>query len=134
MYFVIYVFFMHYIADFIVQTEYQALNKSKSFKALSMHVLTYTVTLFIMVLPIVYFFKGYAYGLDHNKIIATLLLSMIFAVYNGVFHFAVDFVTSKLVSYHFAKGDSRNAFKIIGWDQFLHITILYVSYVYFLNF
>jgi hypothetical protein len=37
----------HWVGDFVLQTNFQASNKSKSLDALSLHVATYTVTLFV---------------------------------------------------------------------------------------
>lgn len=45
------VLFVHFVADFIVQTQWQAVNKSKSLLALSQHVGTYTCCIALIVLP-----------------------------------------------------------------------------------
>ena len=37
----------HWVGDFALQTNFQASNKSKRLDALSLHVATYTVTLFV---------------------------------------------------------------------------------------
>jgi hypothetical protein len=39
-----------------------------------------------------------------------------------------DFVTSRISSRLYAKGDIHNFFVVVGFDQFLHYSALIVSY------
>jgi len=91
-------FWIHWIADFILQTDKMALNKSRSWKWLSAHIAVYTACL----LPL-----GFA-----------------FAVVNGLAHFVTDAITSRLTSYLYQKGDRHNFFVVIGLDQASHLTVL----------
>jgi len=95
--------FLHFVADFLFQTDYMANNKSKSNKALGLHVLVYS-------LPF-------------------LVIGWEFAVVNLVLHFSVDFVTSRMTSKLFAEKKVGLAFKVIGFDQFLHTLCLIITYM-----
>jgi len=95
--------FVHFVSDFMLQTDYMANNKSGSNKALGIHVLVYA-------LPFV------GFGLE-------------FALINMVLHFGVDYVTSRLTKKMFTEKKIGMAFKVIGFDQFLHIACLVVTYV-----
>lgn len=88
----------HWIADFILQTDKMATNKSTSFKWLSSHVAVYTL--------------------------AMLPLGPKFAIVNGVSHLMIDAATSRETSYLWKKQDRHNFFVVIGLDQLLHTGIL----------
>lgn len=92
---------VHFIADFIIQTDWQARNKSVQWGALARHVATYSACLCV-------------FGIR-------------FAVINGVLHFFVDAVTSRLSS-RMWKQERRHAFfVVIGADQYIHECCLIVS-------
>lgn len=92
------VLFVHWIADFVLQTSKQATNKSSSNYWLGMHILTYTACM------CVFGFK--------------------FALINGGIHFFVDYVTSRLGKYFREKNQTHNFFAVIGFDQFVHTAVL----------
>jgi len=95
------VLIVHWIADFILQTDQMAINKSTSFKWLSSHVGVYTLAL--------------------------LPFGPSFALINGLTHFMVDYVTSKFTSYLWKKNDRHNFFVVVGLDQLLHTSILIIT-------
>ena len=95
----------HWIFDFVLQTDKMALNKSTSVLALGSHCVVYTI--------------GMAF------------FGVWFGIINGVAHFAIDFVTSRVTSYLWQKKDRHNFFVTIGFDQALHLTVLLYSAVYF---
>ena len=94
---------LHFVADFIFQTDTMAVNKSTSVKWLTAHVLVYMLPFF--------------------------LLGWQFAVINGAAHWLTDFVTSRVTSYLWKKGDRHNFFVVIGLDQAVHMTTLILSLV-----
>jgi hypothetical protein len=97
---------VHWVADFVLQTHWQASNKSKRMDALARHVGCYTMVLFFAV-PFV--FPGEHYG----PWSAFILL-------NGSLHFLTDYVTSRISSKLYAKQDWHNFFVVIGFDQLIH--------------
>jgi hypothetical protein len=100
--FVITIFWVHFLADFVLQTNKMAINKSTSSKWLGVHVLVYSAVLLIF---------GWKYALA-----------------NGVAHFVVDFVTSRLTTYLWKKEERHLFFIVIGFDQALHLTCLIATY------
>ena len=93
---------VHWIADFVLQSDSMAKNKSTSNKWLLCHVSTYTAVLSMCF--------GWQYGL-----------------LNGVTHLIVDFFTSRATSALWKKGEVHWFFVVIGFDQAIHITILLLS-------
>jgi hypothetical protein len=102
---------VHWFADFVLQTHWQAQNKSKNFLALFSHVVFYTLILMIASLVIfgatwpVYFF----------------------VLTNGALHLATDAVTSRITSRFYAKQDWHNFFVMVGFDQLIHQVTLAVT-------
>lgn len=103
---VIFLLTIHWIADFILQTDEMAKNKSSSNYYLGIHILYYTIPFLII------------FGIK-------------FALVNGIAHFLTDYVTSRITSKLYAKGDVHNFFVVIGFDQLIHSTTLILSYIYF---
>lgn len=92
------ILFVHWFADFVLQTRKQATNKSTSNYWLAKHVLVYTLCL----VPF-----GWKY-----------------ALINGAAHFCTDWVTSRASSYFYKKTDFHKFFSVIGFDQYLHVIVL----------
>jgi Protein of unknown function (DUF3307) len=109
---------VHWVADFVLQTHWQASNKSKSNNALLRHVGSYTLALWVAT-PVIF-------GLP--------TFSMVFFVaLNSVLHFATDYFTSRASSKLYAKQDWHNFFVVIGFDQLIHQTTLAATMIYFLT-
>jgi capsule polysaccharide export protein KpsE/RkpR len=96
---------MHFIADFIFQSDYIAINKSKNNLVLLTHVCLYGIPFF--------------------------LFGAAFAFANMALHFVTDYITSRVTSYLW-KNDKRHWFFVtIGFDQAVHMTCLFSTYLYF---
>jgi hypothetical protein len=102
------VLLVHWLADFIVQTNWQALNKSENNWALSYHVASYTVCLVIMSA----FFPTIPWW---------------WVLINGLVHWPVDWCTSRWSASLFHRQKRREMFIVIGFDQFLHQLALGVT-------
>jgi len=112
--FLIWIFFCHTIADFILQTRWMAENKSSSLKALTVHIIEYTTVMFVgLILP---------FGLAN---------AALYAVINGVLHFFTDFITSRLSSYAYKNEKMKLFWGIIGFDQFIHISCMLLTLLFF---
>lgn len=94
---------MHYLADFLCQPRYLAETKSTNTKSLILHCVMYSVP---------FFWFGWQY-----------------AVLNGVLHFIVDWPSSRIIRYYWYKDKKYVAFSLIGLDQALHLTCLYVTLI-----
>jgi hypothetical protein len=139
----------HFVADFLFQNDWMALNKSKSLAALHAHVSVYTAVM----LPFVY-----ATGLTRESV-------LLFLVVTFLTHFATDFCTSRLtgklwfiealnlkdmlhVKEFQSVGIDADAyplqarvipgrrhwfFVVIGADQLIHYTTLAATWWYFVR-
>lgn len=109
-YVIVIVLAVHCIADFALQTSWQARNKSTQWDALLAHVATYTMAL--CVVPIAF------PGISPNWVAA-----------NSVLHLATDFITSRISSRYFARGGagSKGFWITIGVDQWIHASTLVLT-------
>ncbi len=96
---------LHFIADFVLQTREMATKKSSDLYWLSCHVTVYTITFMLFFGPI-------------------------FALMNGVLHFVTDFITSRLTTHFYKKENMQMFFTTIGFDQAIHASTLILTYVW----
>lgn len=115
----------HWIADFVFQLDQMAKNKSKSNTALLWHVKWYTFILFIGAVLLFEF---------------DFAMAGVWAIINGIIHFYVDYVTSRITSKLHAKGKMGSDkfpnfgfFSIIGLDQALHMSTLITTWIIMVN-
>ena len=125
--------FVHWVGDFVLQTHWQSVNKSKRLDALAAHVATYTAVLFLS--SMVWFGQGAGVWW--------------FVTVNGALHFATDFLTSRwnarlwfkafpwdgispAVCYPPQNGTMHNFFVAVGLDQFIHRLTLLVTFAVFI--
>ena len=93
---------LHVIGDFIFQIRTMAKNKSTNNWALVSHCVAYMIPFFI--------------------------ISWQFALINGILHFPIDYISSRLTTYYYKKENELMFFNIIGIDQAVHFTILFLTY------
>lgn len=110
----IFIFFLHWFGDFVLQSRNVAEKKSKSIKHLTIHVFFYVTAFSPMVFSI---------GFGLNFIYFILLL---FST-----HWITDFITSKITTYFWGKKNIKAFFTTIGFDQFLHAVQLLILYYIF---
>ncbi len=123
---IIVILLVHWVADFIFQTDYQAKNKSKSFKALTDHTKTYSFIWFVFGVIITNPFYTILGVENWYKV-------WIFVFITFVVHTITDYFTSKLNSKLWASGQTHNFFASIGFDQITHYIQLFLTYGFLKN-
>lgn len=120
------ILFAHYIADFLFQTNWMAKGKSSSLMKLSVHILTYTLVLFVCC----FFLILIRYDITISDL-------MVYAIVSGMLHFSVDFFTSKITSWQHTNGymgsdsvPNLGFFSTIGADQLIHSLCLIGLYIF----
>ena len=95
---------LHFVADFIFQSDTVAKGKSSSNKILAYHVSLYA-------LPF-------------------LVFGPLFAIINALLHFVTDWCTSRATSYLWQHNKRHWFFVVIGLDQAIHMTCLILTYIW----
>lgn len=114
---------IHFFADFVCQTHEMAINKSKSNYWLSVHVAVYTFVTFLA-----WHFTLLQPASEYHMSVYLLLAGFIFTT-----HWITDYITSRISSKYFGKGDYHNGFVVVGIDQVLHYAQLFTAYWFFVN-
>ncbi len=120
---IIWALFIHFIADFVFQTDRMAKEKSKSILALERHVLVYTLVIFVGMI-------GWAMSIGYEgdtSVSKWIEFSIEWALLNGAVHFCVDFVTSKINARLLAQERVHAFFVGVGADQFIHAATLILT-------
>jgi hypothetical protein len=99
----------HFLCDFVMQSDTMAVNKSKSWYWLSIHVLTYSAGISLLLLPL--------FGMS--------ITMLIWFSSNFILHFVTDAVTSRITSYLWKKNERHWFFVTIGADQVVHYACLF---------
>jgi len=116
---------IHWIADFVLQTDKQAKGKSNNWIDLLSHTGIYSLTWCI---PIS--FMGL---MDYNNICHIGPSLMWFPVITFLAHTLTDYFTSRLNTKLWSEGKVHNFFVSIGFDQVLHYIQLFITYYYLKN-
>jgi hypothetical protein len=93
---------MHFVCDFLLQTDKIASSKSSSNRALSLHVTIYSAPF--------------------------LVFGWKFAAVTWVLHFVTDYFSSRIASWFYKREQRHWFFVTIGVDQALHMTALFTAY------
>jgi hypothetical protein len=96
---------IHFVADFVLQSDWMATNKSTNWRALLLHVGVYTCPFLV------------CYGLP-------------FAAVTAVLHMCTDAVTSRITSYFWKREQRHWFFVVIGLDQWIHAVCLFAVYAW----
>jgi uncharacterized membrane protein YciS (DUF1049 family) len=121
------IIFIHWIADFVLQTDWQAQNKSKNNFALLIHTSNYSM---VWLLPMCLIFGKMKEGATTEWIVWSTLY---FSIITLVVHTITDYFTSRLNSKLWSDGKVHYFFVSIGFDQVLHYGQLFLTYHYLLN-
>ena len=96
------IIWVHFFADFLLQSDRVALGKSSSNRILLWHVALYSWPF--------------------------LWWGWLFALVNGVLHFATDWCSSRVTRRLWQAEQRHWFFVVIGLDQALHLTALFVTW------
>lgn len=111
---------IHWVADFVLQTDKQARGKSKNWNDLLSHTFNYSVVFFGLL--------GFLNPLINAKL--TFYMCFYFFFITFICHTVTDYFTSRLNSKLWAKGDVHNFFVSVGFDQVLHYVQLFLTFYY----
>ena len=132
-YIVIAILFIHWVADFVFQTDKQAQGKSKNWGDLLSHTLVYSLVWYLVIFIIA--LKSYAdyfFGNNFNsnpiEDLGWSLSILLFPIITFVCHTITDYFTSRLNAKLWADKKVHNFFVSVGFDQFLHFAQLLLTY------
>lgn len=111
LYAIIWIFLIHFVADFVLQPHKWASTKAHNMASLTKHVGVYAGC---------YAVVGWTF-LPYAQM-------WVFVIVTFVLHWITDFFTSKFTSHYFGKKDYHNGFVIVGLDQFLHACQLLITF------
>lgn len=121
------IIFIHWVADFVLQTDWQAQNKSKNNYALLSHTSNYSL---VWLLPMCLVFGKMKEGATTEWIVWTTLY---FSMITLVAHTITDYFTSRLNSKLWSAGKVHYFFVSVGFDQVLHYGQLFLTYYFLIN-
>lgn len=128
---------IHYVADFMAQTEEMAVGKSKSIKLLLKHTGIYTF-IFYMVFALWCAYQNH-FGTITVQDMGWSPWFFLFFPITFVCHTVIDYVSSKITARKFEKKEfytgipNMGAFSIIGLDQVCHYATLFLTYHFLTN-
>lgn len=125
---IIYILIAHFICDFVLQTDWEAKNKSRDNLALFSHTIGYSIgiSFFFTILLMIQ-------APELMQRLITLPILSVFCITCGL-HSLTDYITSRIVRYYFDKGDTHNGFVTIGGDQILHYIQLFGMYLWIIKY
>ena len=112
----------HFIGDFVLQSHWMALNKSKANWPLFVHVCTYTATIAAAMLLI-----QYVRGYGDLELFGSLV------GLNFVAHFITDWVTSRINARLWKEKEVHWFFVGVGFDQLIHTWTLGITASFLYN-
>ena len=112
---ILFILIVHWLSDFVLQTDYQARNKCNNLKALFAHTALYSLA-WVSLWPFL--------GKDALWFIGITFIA----------HTVTDFFTSKLNAKLRVDKKERKFFISMGFDQFLHHAQLILTYEYLYKF
>lgn len=115
----------HFVGDFICQSDWMALNKSKRWDALALHVSVYSGVIYGCL-----YLAGWYWASGLDRACCLPLWVPRFAPYvagNFIAHFVQDAITSRINAKLWQANERHWFFVGIGADQLLHYVTLFVT-------
>jgi hypothetical protein len=120
---ILYILFIHFVADFIMQTDEQAKGKSTCNYWLTMHILSYGKTMLFS--GVFYVLIMFLYGINLFHLIPLLIG---YVTLNMGLHWVTDYFTSRQTKKLWEAKKVHHFFVMIGFDQFIHSVCLIGTY------
>ena len=114
---------IHWLADFVFQTDKMARGKSKNWNDLLSHTGTYSFIWFCFV----------PFYVLLNLDTYVEWTGTLFVLITFIAHTITDYFTSRLNSKLWSEGKVHNFFVSVGFDQVLHYVQLFTTYYYLKN-
>lgn len=105
---------IHFVADFVLQTDKQAKGKSTSMNMLISHTLAYSLV-WGVVGVLLYIFNILVFNFP------------LFVLITFTTHTITDYFTSRWGKIYWDRGNTHMGFIIVGFDQILHYIQLYLT-------
>lgn len=123
---------IHWVADFVLQTDKQAKGKSKNWGDLLTHTGVYSLV-WLSIGGCIYLQQFKPYNPTHNDTMNIywqhwIPRGLLFVLITFIIHTITDYFTSRLNSKLWAKGDVHNFFVSVGFEQVLHYVQLFTTY------
>jgi hypothetical protein len=120
--YVLYFLLVHWVADFVLQNDKMALNKSTSNYWLGMHVMVYSFATIVLWFIFFWITDLHQYVKFHQYVEAYLALF--------IMHFITDYITSRITGKYFRAKKNHEFFVTIGFDQWLHYVQIFTVFNY----
>ncbi len=111
---VLIILFVHWVGDFVIQTDQQAKDKSSKMSALLSHTFTYSIMFFWVAVPLALYYTEPKW--------------LLFMPITFIAHTITDYYTSRVNKQLYEAGKSHEFFVSIGFDQLLHFAQLLITY------
>ncbi len=116
----LFIIFVHWVSDFVLQSHHMSTRKSSSNYYLTMHVIVYsfsTIFLWALVFPL--------FGIHLTSGPVWLAFLTIYST-----HWITDYYTSRWTSRLYKEEKYHDFFVVIGLDQVIHYTQLFLVFNY----
>lgn len=129
---------IHWLADFVLQTDKQAKGKSKNWSDLLSHTFTYSFV-WLLIGGCIYLQQFKPYNPLHNDSMKIywqywIPRGLLFVLITFLIHTITDYFTSRLNSKLWSKGEVHSFFISVGFDQVLHYVQLFTTYYLLVKF
>lgn len=121
---------IHWIADFVLQTDKQAQGKSKNWNDLLDHTITYSSIWFIISLIGYLLLVSQQENIPPHNLSIAACKPIVFTLITFIAHTITDYFTSRLNSRLWEQKKVHNFFVSVGFDQVLHYIQLFTTYYY----
>lgn len=119
---IIIILITHWVADFVFQTNKDAINKSDDIKSLLAHTFTYSGIWFTLL-----FIIALTSGVSITPSYIAFISKFTFITF--ISHTVIDYYTSKVHSVLWKEEKRHEFFISIGFDQLLHLIQLFTTFI-----